>query len=69
MLADVGIWGRSVDRLAQENTIRLETVKAEGLTQMQDYLRHAKLQAMNDLRAWLIVFVGPKASVVMAVTV
>ena len=55
--------------LKQSDAHRLETIKAEGLAQMQDYLRHAKLQAMTDLRAWLIVFVGPKASVVMAVTV
>ena len=55
--------------LKQSDAHRLETIKAEGLAQMQDYLRHAKLQAMTDLRAWLIVFVGPKASVSMAVTV
>lgn len=54
--------------LKQSDAHRLEAIQAEGLVQMQDYLRHAKLQAMTDLRAWLIVFVGPKASVVMAVT-
>jgi len=42
-------------------------VKADGLAQLQTYLRHEKLQVLADLRAWLIVFVGPKAQVVMPV--
>jgi len=46
---------------------RLETVKDEALTQMQDYLQHDKLRALTDLRAWAIVFVGPKAQVVLPV--
>ena len=54
--------------LKQADAQRLATVKAEGLSQMQDYLRHEKLRALPDLRAWLIVFVGAKAQVVQAVT-
>lgn len=46
---------------------RLETVKTEGLTQLRDYLQHEKLRTLPDLRAWLVVFVGPKAQVVLAV--
>ncbi|MBV7331701.1 ATP-binding protein [Chloroflexi bacterium TSY] len=45
----------------------LEDVKTNGLAQMQDYLQHEKLRNLPDLRAWLIVFVGPKAEVVLAV--
>ena len=30
-------------------------------------LRHEKLRVLSDLRAWLVVFVGPKAAVVLAV--
>ncbi len=46
---------------------QLETVKAEALGQMQDYLQHDKLRTLTDLRAWVIVFVGPKAQVVLPV--
>jgi hypothetical protein len=53
--------------LKQQAADQLETVKAAGLTQMQSYLRHEKLQGLADLRAWLVVFVGPKAQVVMPV--
>ncbi len=53
--------------LKQQAADQLETVKAAGLTQLQNYLRHEKLQELTDLRAWLVVFVGPKAEVVMAV--
>lgn len=53
--------------LKQGDAQRLESVKAEGLAQMQEYLQHAKLRALVDLRAWLVVFVGPKAQVVMEV--
>jgi hypothetical protein len=53
--------------LKQSDAQRLATVKAEGLAQMQDYLRHDKLRTLADLRAWLIVFVGAKAQVVQAV--
>ena len=45
---------------------QVETVKAEALAQMQAYLQHDKLCSLSDLRAWLIVFVGPKAQVVLA---
>ena len=48
---------------------RLETVKGEGLAQMEDYLQHSKLRGLTDLRAWLIVFVGAKAEVVQPVIV
>ena len=54
--------------IKQQDADQLETVKAEGLTQMQKYLRHEKLQALSDLRAWLIIFVGPTAQVVQPVT-
>ncbi len=53
--------------LKQQDADQLETVKAAGLTQIQTYLRHEKLQGLADLRAWLVVFVGPKAQVVMPV--
>lgn len=46
---------------------QLETKKAEALTQMQEYLQHDKLRALSDLRAWVIVFVGAKAQVVIPV--
>ena len=46
---------------------QVETVKAEALAQMQAYLQHDKLRSLSDLRAWIIVFVGPKAQVVLAV--
>jgi hypothetical protein len=54
--------------LKQADAHRLEAVKAEGLAQMQAYLQHEKLRTLADLRAWLIVFVGPKAEVVLEVT-
>lgn len=54
--------------LKQGDSARLETVKAEGLAQMRAYLQHEKLQKLTDLQAWLLIFVGPKAEVVMAVT-
>jgi len=53
--------------IKQQDVDQLETVKAAGLTQIQTYLRHEKLQRLTDLRAWLVVFVGPKAQVVMPV--
>ena len=53
--------------LKQQDADQLEAVKAAGIAQLQDYLRHEKLQALPDLRAWLIVFVGPKAQVVFPV--
>ena len=53
--------------LKQQDADQLEAVKADGIAQLQDYLRHEKLQALPDLRAWLIVFVGPKAQVVLPV--
>ncbi|MFN8490878.1 MAG: AAA family ATPase [Caldilineaceae bacterium] len=46
---------------------QLEVTKAAALTQMQAYLHHDKLRALADLRAWVVVFVGPKAQVVLAV--
>jgi hypothetical protein len=54
--------------LKQADAHRLEAVKAEGLAQMQGYLQHEKIRALTDLHAWLIVFVGPKAEVVVEVT-
>ncbi|MFN8488059.1 MAG: AAA family ATPase [Caldilineaceae bacterium] len=54
--------------LKQAEAERLEEVKAAGLAQMQEYLQHEKLRSLADLRAWLLVFVGPKAQVVMPVT-
>lgn len=53
--------------IKQQDADQLETVKAEGLTQIRKYLRHEKLQVLTDLRAWLVIFVGPKAQVVMPV--
>ena len=53
--------------LKQQDADQLEETKTAGLAQLQDYLRHEKLRAVTDLRAWLIVFVGPKAQVVLLV--
>ncbi len=53
--------------LKQAEADRLEAVKSAGLTQMHDYLQHEKLRNLPDLCAWLLIFVGPKAEVVMAV--
>lgn len=46
---------------------QLETKKDEALGQMQDYLQHDKLRALTDLRAWVVVFVGSKAQIVLSV--
>jgi len=46
---------------------QVEEKKAEALTQIQAYLHHEKLRTLSDLRAWIIIFVGPKAQVVLAV--
>lgn len=46
---------------------QLESKKAEALAQMQDYLQHDKLRALTDLRAWIVVFVGPKAQLVQSI--
>jgi hypothetical protein len=46
---------------------QLEAKKDEALAQMQAYLQHEKLRALTDLRAWIVVFVGPKAQIVRAV--
>lgn len=54
--------------LKQQDAHQLEKVKSEGLAQLQNYLRHEKLQALPDLRAWLVIFVGAKAQVVLSVT-
>ena len=53
--------------LKQQDADQLEAVKSVGLNQLHDYLGHEKLQGLTDLRAWLIVFVGPKAQVVLSV--
>src|SRR5204863_1734044 len=54
--------------LKQADAQRLEQVKQQGLTQLQNYLQHDKLHALKDLRAWLLVFVGTEAKVVTEVT-
>ena len=53
--------------LKLENAGQTNKVKEDALTQMKDYLQHEKLRALTDLRAWVVVFVGPKAQVVQAV--
>ena len=53
--------------LKQQDADQLEAVKTAGLAQLQAYLGHEKLRGLADLRAWLIVFVGPKAQVVLLV--
>jgi hypothetical protein len=53
--------------LKQQDSEQLDAVKAAGLAQLRGYLRHEKLQGLADLRAWLIVFVGPKAQAVLPV--
>jgi hypothetical protein len=57
----------SLKYIKQQDAEQLETVKAEGLTQIRNYLRHEKLRVLSDLRVWLVIFVGPKAQVVLAV--
>jgi hypothetical protein len=54
--------------LKQQDAGRLEEVKNEGVAQLQGYLHHEKLRDMTDLRAWVVVFVGPKAQVVLSVS-
>ena len=46
---------------------QVATVKDEALAQMQAYLHHDKLRNLPDLRAWVLVFVGPQAQVVLPV--
>lgn len=46
---------------------QVTTVKAAALAQMQAYLQHDKLRNLPDLRAWVLVFVGPQAQVVLPV--
>lgn len=53
--------------LKQSEAAKLAEVKTAGLAQLQTYLAHADLQALTDLRAWLIVFVGTEAQVVLSV--
>ena len=53
--------------LKLENAGQTNKVKEDALTQMKDYLQHEKLRALTDLRAWVVVFVGPKTQVVQAV--
>lgn len=47
---------------------QVERVQAEALAQMQAYLQHDKLRTLLDLRAWVIIFVGPAAHVVLPVS-
>jgi len=53
--------------LKLQDADQLETVKNKGLTQMKEYLQHEKLRTLSDLRAWVVVFVGPQAQVVLPV--
>lgn len=53
--------------LKQAEADQVETKKAEALAQMQAYLQHDQLRTLSDLRAWIVVFVGPKAQVVLPV--
>lgn len=46
---------------------QVTTVKEAALAQMQAYLQHDKLRNLPDLRAWVLVFVGPQAQVVLPV--
>lgn len=46
---------------------QVATVKDAALAQMQAYLHHDKLRNLSDLRAWVIVFVGPQAQVILPV--
>ena len=50
--------------LKQSEADQLEAKKQEALAQLTGYLQHDKLQSFSDLRAWIIVFVGPEAKVV-----
>lgn len=53
--------------LKQAEADQVETKKTEALAQMQAYLQHDQLRTLSDLRAWIVVFVGPKAQVVLPV--
>ena len=55
--------------LKQSEAHKVAEVKTAGLAQLQQYLAHADLQALTDLRAWLIIFVGTEAQVVLPVVV
>ena len=55
--------------LKQSEAHKVAEIKTAGLAQLQQYLAHADLQALTDLRAWLIIFVGTEAQVVLPVVV
>ncbi|MBV7337559.1 PD-(D/E)XK nuclease domain-containing protein [Chloroflexi bacterium TSY] len=50
--------------LKRSEASQLKTKKQEARTQLRRYLQHDDLQSLSDLRAWIIVFVGPEAKAV-----
>ncbi|MEZ4664547.1 MAG: AAA family ATPase [Caldilineaceae bacterium] len=50
--------------LKQAEAEQLAAKKQEALAQMRGYLQHEDIKNLSDLRAWVIIFVGPEAKVV-----
>ncbi len=53
--------------LKKSEADRLEAVQQEGIAQLSMYLQHEELQQTTNLKAWLLVFVGTEAKVVVEV--
>lgn len=50
--------------LKQADASQVEEIANNGRTQLRQYLQHEKLAQLENLRAWLLVFVGTQAKVV-----
>jgi len=55
--------------LKQADASQLENIAANGRTQLQEYLQHEKLQRIENLRAWLLVFVGTEARIIEEINI
>ncbi|MCB0837069.1 MAG: AAA family ATPase [Bacteroidetes bacterium] len=53
--------------LKKSESDKLGDVKSKGIAQLKAYLQHEELQKMQDLKAWLIIFVGSEAREVVEV--
>lgn len=52
--------------IKKKNAATLSEITAEGETQLANYLQHDKLKKLENLKAWLLVFVGEEAKVLQA---
>ncbi len=50
--------------LYKKDAHQLEEVRARARQQLKEYLQADRLKELEDLRAWLLVFVGTEAKVV-----